>query len=47
MTDIRVLIADDDPRLRASVRLLIDNEPDMTVVGLAADGDRAATTHSR
>lgn len=41
MTDIRVLIADDDPRLRASVRLLIDNEPDMTVAGLAADGGAA------
>ena len=41
MTAIRVLIADDDPRLRASVRLLIDSEPDMTVVGLAADGGAA------
>lgn len=41
---IRVLIADDDPRLRESVRLLIDSEPDMTVVGIAADGASAVTS---
>lgn len=41
MTVIRVLIADDDPRLRSSVRLLIDNEPGMIVVDTAADGAQA------
>lgn len=44
MKMIRVLIADDDPRLRESVRLLIDSEPDMTVVGIAADGASAVTS---
>lgn len=44
MTMIRVLIADDDPRLRESVRLLIDSEPDMTVVGIAADGAAAVAS---
>lgn len=41
MTAIRVLIADDDPRLRASLRLLVDSEPGMQVVAEAADGEEA------
>lgn len=41
MTAIRVLVADDDPRLRSSVQLLIDSESDMTVVGTADDGAAA------
>ena len=41
MTAIRVLIADDDPRLRSSVQLLVEGEPDMTVVGTAANGVEA------
>lgn len=41
MTPIRVLVADDDPRLRESMRLLIDSEPDLATVGFAADGAAA------
>ncbi|HEY1175730.1 MAG TPA: DNA-binding response regulator, partial [Phytomonospora sp.] len=35
---ITVLIADDQELLRASFRVLIDGEPDLRVVGEAADG---------
>ncbi|GLZ77606.1 DNA-binding response regulator [Actinorhabdospora filicis] len=35
---IRVVIADDQELLRASFRVLIDSEPDLTVVAEAADG---------
>lgn len=38
---IRVLLADDQTLLRATFRMLIDAEPDMRVVGEAADGDEA------
>ncbi|WP_085914160.1 MULTISPECIES: response regulator [Pseudonocardia] len=38
---IRVLIADDDPILRRSLRLLIDSDPAMTTVGEAGDGAQA------
>lgn len=38
MDSIRVLIVDDHAVLRAGVRMLIDAEPDMTVVGEAGDG---------
>ncbi|ALG10900.1 response regulator [Kibdelosporangium phytohabitans] len=38
---IRVMLVDDQPLLRASFRALLDSEPDITVVGEAADG-RAA-----
>ncbi|MFC0673855.1 response regulator [Brachybacterium hainanense] len=41
MTPIRVLVADDDPRLRASLTLLIDGEPDMAVAGAVPDGAAA------
>ena len=41
MAKIRVLIADDHPILRAGLRLLINNQPDMEVVGEAADGHEA------
>ncbi len=34
----RVLLADDHTILRAGLRLLIDNQPDMTVVGEASNG---------
>jgi DNA-binding NarL/FixJ family response regulator len=35
---IRVLIADDDRRFRDSLRDLIDRQPELSVVGSAADG---------
>lgn len=38
MTPIRVLLADDHAILRAGLRLLLDAQSDMTVVGEAADG---------
>ncbi|CAM5677910.1 DNA-binding response regulator OS=Streptomyces alboniger OX=132473 GN=CP975_09520 PE=4 SV=1 [Streptomyces alboniger] len=38
---IRVLLADDQALLRATFRILIDSDPDMTVVAEAADGQEA------
>ncbi|MFE0425861.1 response regulator [Streptomyces sp. NPDC058953] len=35
---IRVLLVDDQALLRSAFRVLVDSEPDMTVVGEAADG---------
>jgi two-component system, NarL family, response regulator NreC len=41
MTKIRVLIADDHAIVRAGVRMLINHQPDMEIVGEAADGHEA------
>lgn len=41
MTEIGVLIADDEAVIRSSLRLLIQHESGMAVVGEAADGDEA------
>jgi DNA-binding NarL/FixJ family response regulator len=38
---IRILLADDQALLRATFRILIEANPDMEVVGEAADGDEA------
>jgi DNA-binding NarL/FixJ family response regulator len=38
---LRVLLADDHPVIRAGLRALIDAQPDMEVVGEAADGEDA------
>jgi two-component system response regulator NreC len=38
---IQVLIADDHAVLRAGLRMLLEAQPDMTVVGEAADGEEA------
>ncbi len=38
MTPIRILLADDHAVLRAGLRLLLEDRPDMKVVGEAADG---------
>ncbi|MFF3753998.1 response regulator [Streptomyces sp. NPDC002018] len=44
---IRVLLADDQTLLRSAFRVLVDSEPDMEVVGEAADGAQAvALAHS-
>ena len=39
----RILVADDHAILRAGLRLLIENEPNLKVVGEAADGEEALT----
>lgn len=41
MTAIRVLIADDEPTIRSSLRMLVDSEADMTVIAEVGDGERA------
>jgi len=41
VASIRVLIADDHAVLRAGLRMLLSAQPDMEVVGEAADGDEA------
>ncbi|HEY9623754.1 MAG TPA: response regulator transcription factor [Crinalium sp.] len=38
---IRVLIVDDHAIVRQGVAAMIENEPDMTVVGQAGDGQEA------
>jgi SARP family transcriptional regulator, regulator of embCAB operon len=38
---MRVLIVDDVPAVREALRLLLDDEPGVTVVGEAGDGDQA------
>jgi DNA-binding NarL/FixJ family response regulator len=38
---VRVVVVDDDQLVRMALRLVIDNEPDLTVVAEAADGDAA------
>ncbi|MFC9811635.1 response regulator [Streptomyces virginiae] len=37
----RILIADDQEDIRSGFRLILDSQPDMTVVGEAADGESA------
>jgi two-component system, NarL family, response regulator NreC len=39
---IRIVVADDHAMVRAGLRLLVDRQPDMTVVGEAGDGAEAA-----
>ena len=39
MSSIRILVADDHGIVRQGLKLLINNEPDMEVVGEAADGN--------
>ena len=41
MSVIRVLIVDDEPLAREGIRLLLENEPDIEVVGEATDGSEA------
>ncbi|PRY36718.1 response regulator [Umezawaea tangerina] len=38
---VRILLADDHALVRRGVRLILDNEPDLTVVGEAGDGAEA------
>ena len=46
MTAIRVFLADDQALVRAGFRMLIEAQPDMVVVGEAADGAQAASALS-
>ncbi|MEV4764861.1 response regulator transcription factor [Micromonospora chokoriensis] len=46
MNTVRVLLADDQPLLRHSLAMIIDNEPGLTVVGEAADGAEAVARAS-
>ncbi|MGK5678438.1 response regulator [Actinoplanes sp. URMC 104] len=41
MTGTRVLLADDHPDVRSGFRLVLDSQPDITVVGEATDGTTA------
>jgi two-component system response regulator NreC len=41
METISILLADDHAIVRAALRLLLDAEPDLTVVGEASDGEQA------
>ena len=43
MQKIRVVIADDHAVLRAGLRMLINTQPDMKVVGEATDGESAVS----
>ena len=39
----RILLADDHALVRSGLRMIIDAEPDLTVVAEAADGSEALT----
>jgi two-component system response regulator NreC len=47
MAKIRVLLADDHAVLRAGLRALLNSQPDIEVVGEAADGDEALRAAER
>ncbi|MCK2219396.1 response regulator transcription factor [Actinomadura sp. ATCC 31491] len=44
---IRVLLADDQALVRASLRVILEDQPDIAVVGEAADGDEAVALARR
>ena len=47
MDQIRILIADDHAILRSGLRLLLEKQPDMQVVGEAESGEQGAVmTHA-
>ncbi len=47
MTQIRVLLADDEPLVRSGLRAILESEPDLTVVGEAGDGAAAVAEARR
>ena len=44
---IRVLVADDQAMVRSGLRLILEDQPDITVVGEAADGAEAVALARR
>lgn len=44
---LRILLADDHAIVRQGLRLLIDSQPEMTVIGEAADGDAVVARQRR
>jgi DNA-binding NarL/FixJ family response regulator len=44
---VEVIVADDQPLMRAAVRICLDAEPDLTVVGEAGDGETAVCLAER
>ncbi len=40
---IRILLTDDQPLVRAGLRVLFESEPDITVAGEAANGEEAVS----
>jgi DNA-binding NarL/FixJ family response regulator len=44
---ITVLICDDAPIVRMGLRMVVESEPDMTVIGEAADGEQAVAIAER
>ena len=44
MSPIRVFLVDDQRMVRAGFRMLVDSQPDLTVVGEAGDGGEAVVT---
>jgi DNA-binding NarL/FixJ family response regulator len=47
MTPVRVVLADDQEMVRAGLRMLVDFQPDLEVVGEAADGIEAVDVVTR
>jgi DNA-binding NarL/FixJ family response regulator len=47
VTAIRILIVDDQALIRSGLRMILESEPDMTVVGEAADGSEAVAAGRR
>ena len=40
---IRVLVVDDEELVRTGLRMILEAEPDLAVVGTAADGEQAVS----
>ncbi|MGC4880664.1 response regulator [Micromonospora sp. DT43] len=47
MNSTRVLLADDQPDVRSGFRLVLDSQPDITVIGEATDGTAALALATR
>jgi DNA-binding NarL/FixJ family response regulator len=47
VTPVRVVVADDQELVRSGFSMILDAQPDMVVVGEAADGDEAVTAARR